>query len=181
MDLNQLSKEELQEMSMIEIAYAILEGSKQPISFQEMVDKIKEYQSLSDEQLRANVGQFYTDLNIDGRFYSLGENRWGLRAWYPVEQLEEEATAGTKTRKKKAKKVVKEEVEDDIEEIDEHDEEDLDLDEDLDDLDDLEEDIEDLDEDLDDLDEEDEDEDFEEEELTTEDDYNLDDEKEDLK
>ncbi|MQH79788.1 DNA-directed RNA polymerase subunit delta, partial [Escherichia coli] len=33
--------------------------------------------------------QFYTDLNTDGRFLNVGENLWGLRDWYSVDDIEE--------------------------------------------------------------------------------------------
>ena len=35
------------------------------------------------------VLQFYTDLNTDGRFLNVGENQWGLRDWYSVDDIEE--------------------------------------------------------------------------------------------
>ena len=47
--------------------------------------------------------QFYTDMNIDGRFLAIAENQWGLREWYPVEQIEEETAPTVKVRKKKRK------------------------------------------------------------------------------
>ncbi|KAB7707491.1 DNA-directed RNA polymerase subunit delta [Bacillus aerolatus] len=182
MNLKQLSTEELKEMAFIEIAHAILKESKQPIQFQEILSQIQQYQELSDAELKSQMIQFYTDLNIDGRFYTLGENRWGLRAWYPVDQLEEEATPAVKAKKKKTKKAAKEELdfeEDEIDELEEI-EEDLDfeeeeLDEDLDDLEDDEV------EEIDDIDDDEEDEELE-EELTTEDEYDLEeDEEEGLK
>ncbi|MFK2825637.1 DNA-directed RNA polymerase subunit delta [Bacillus sp. B190/17] len=182
MNLKQLSTEELKEMSMIEIAYAILKENKQPIAFQEILSQIQKYQESSDVELKSRISQFYTDLNIDGRFITFGENRWGLRAWYPVDQLEEEAAPAVKAKKKKTKKASKEEIDFDEEDLDEVDvvEEDEEFDEDdFEDLDD--EDIEEVDEeDLDDLDE-DEDEEFE-DDLAAEDEYDLDeDEEEDLK
>nr|WP_238941961.1 DNA-directed RNA polymerase subunit delta [Bacillus sp. REN10] len=165
-------------MSFIEVAFTILEESKQPITFQEMLNQIQEYLELSDAELKQRMVQFYTDLNFDGRFITLGENRWGLRAWYPVDQLEEEVAPAVKTRKKKTKKAVKEDFdeEEDLEDLDEADE-DFDFDEEeIDELEDEDE-IEDL-EDLNELDDEEEEEDFD-EELVAEDEYDLDEEEDD--
>ena len=177
MNLKQLSKEELKEMSFIEIAYALLSESKEPVAFQEILSQIQQYQELSDAELKSRMIQFYTDLNIDGRFITFGENRWGLRAWYPVDQLEEEATPAVKAKKKKTKKAAKEEPDFDEGELDEVDELEDDLDFEEDDIEELDEEVDDI-EDLDELDEE---EDFE-DDLGEEDEYDLDeDEEEDLK
>lgn len=120
MSLELYSKEQLQEMSLIEIAYEYLKNNKQAISFNELMNEIAEARELTDEQVRAIIAQFYTDLNIDGRFLTLGGNRWGLRVWYPVDTIEEEVVIAAKPKKKKAKKVVDEEVElDDFDEVEE--------------------------------------------------------------
>src|SRR6478609_9160216 len=138
-------------MSMIEIAYALLEEKtdRQAMSFQEIIAEIKAAAEMSDQELKTRLAQFYTDINIDGRFLTVGDNHWGLRGWYPFDQAEEEVIPVAKPKKKKAKKAVVEEVED----IDE-------LEEDEDDL--AEDDFDDLEDDLDD-DEEDEEEDYEDE------------------
>lgn len=174
MSLQQLSKEDLREMSFIELAHQYLDENKQAIAFQDLVEELAKILDLSMDEVRSRMVQFYTDLNIDGRFISLGENRWGLRTWYPYEQIDEEVTAPVKAKKKKAKKVVDEDDEDLL------DDEDLDYDDldDFDDEDDLTEDDDEVeDEDFDDLDEDD-DEVFEDDELIGEDDYDLDDEDE---
>lgn len=152
LSLSQLTQEELQEMSLIELAFELLSEKKQPFSFKEIMDEVTKLRGLTEEEVRARIAQFYTDLNIDGRFMSLGENRWGLRVWYPVDQSEEDTSAPVKPKKKKAKKVVDEDL--DIEEYEELEEEDLDYD-DVDDFeeddlldDDLEDDIEEDDDDL---------------------------------
>jgi DNA-directed RNA polymerase subunit delta len=155
--LAQYSKEELQEFSLMEMAYEYLKNSKQPISFHDLVNEIKAAAGISDEEIRTRLAQFYTDINIDGRFLSLGENRWGLRFWYPVDTAEEEVITAVKPKKKKAKKVVDEEELEDFDEIDEEDYDDLD--DFADDDDDLLDDDDDLDEDLDDVDEFDDDDD----------------------
>lgn len=109
------------------------------------------------------IAQFYTDLNIDGRFLALSDQTWGLRSWYPYDQLDEETQPTVKAKKKKAKKVVEEDLDlDEFEEVDEDDillddaEEDLDLADDEFDLDEADDDeLDDLeDEILDDEDEE---------------------------
>ncbi|MEK4886272.1 DNA-directed RNA polymerase subunit delta [Bacillus sp. FSL W8-0223] len=165
MNLEQLSKDELNEMSFIELAFAILENKKQAIPFQQLLNEIQKILELSDEEIQDKMVQFYTDLNIDGRFLALGENQWGLRAWYPIDQIEEETAPTVKVRKKKAKKAVKDELEDYDDTVEDGDFEDLD------DFDDSLDEVEDLDdeEDFDDLDEE---EDFDDDLL--DEDYDLD-------
>ncbi|WP_409296118.1 DNA-directed RNA polymerase subunit delta [Peribacillus sp. SCS-26] len=173
MSLSQYSKEELKEMSLIELAYGILAGRKEPIVFADLLEEAKRLQGISDEELKRRLAQFYTDLNADGRFTSRGENRWGLKAWYPVDQIEDEVLPAAKPKKKKAKKAEEEDVED-FEEVEE---EDLDYDE----LDDFEEE-EDLVEDDDDLLDDDDDDDAEEdiEEALEEGGFIVDDEETDL-
>ncbi len=173
LSLEKYSKEELKEMSMIEIAYALLseKTDRQAISFQEIIDEIVKATEMPDTELKSRIAQFYTDINIDGRFLTIGENYWGLRGWYPFDQAEEDIVPAAKPKKKKAKKAVVDELDD----FDDLEEEDLDFDDldelaeedDDDDFDDLdeedvieedEEDFDDLDEDLDDEEEDEEDE-----------------------
>lgn len=146
MSLQQYSLEELKEMSLIEIAHAILADKKEAVNFQQLVQEIADLQEVSVEEIQHRLPQFYTDLNIDGRFNSTGDNRWGLKVWYPIDQIEDEMTNPVKPKKKKAKKVV-DEFEEDFEDEDLLGEDDLEEleDEDLDDdlLDDEEDDIED--------------------------------------
>ncbi|WP_338091714.1 DNA-directed RNA polymerase subunit delta [Peribacillus tepidiphilus] len=170
--LNQYSKEEIMEMSMIEVAYEILLEKKQAIPFKELLDEIARIQELTQEELNERISQFYTDLNIDGRFSSMGENRWGLKSWYPVDQIEDEVVHTIKLKKKKSKKILDDEDLDDFDVIEEDDIVDFD------DLDEYDEDVlleEDEEEDdvelLDDIVEED---DFE-EEIIEEDEFELDD------
>lgn len=132
LSLKEYSKEQLQETSLIEIAFELLRDRKEAIAFKEIMDELTNLLELSDEQVRAKIAQFYTDLNIDGRFLGLGDNRWGLRVWYPIDQVEEEVVTQIKPKKKKAKKVKEDE---DLDDYDELDEEEIDYD----DIDDFEE------------------------------------------
>ena len=167
-DLNfrEMTKEQLAEESLIDLAYAILEEKKSAILFADLVKEIQNLNGLSNEEIQARLLQFYTDMNIDGRFLLNHENGWGLREWYKVETIEEETAPTVKSRKKKSKVVVDDEDEIDLEEDEigfdedfdefaEEDEEELEDDEDV--LDFVEEEIEDLDDEIDEelIDEED--------------------------
>lgn len=159
---------------MIELAHLILLDEKKAINFREIFDKIAEMKEFTNEQKEEFIAQFYTDLNIDGRFMTLGSNMWGLKRWYPVEQMDEEVNLAPKKKKKKAKKKKKEVIEDDEIDIEA---EDLDIvdgdveelvdgfaDDEDEDFDEIDDDFDDFDEDLDDDQEDDDTEDDEEEE-----------------
>ena len=83
MKLDVFKGQNKEELSMIEVAHAILEEKGDTIAFADLTNEIQNYLGKSDEEVRARLSQFYTDLNEDGSFISLGENVWGLRSWYP--------------------------------------------------------------------------------------------------
>lgn len=141
---------------MIEVVHSVLGDKRQATTFNELVQEIAQVLGLSQEQVNAKIAQFYTDLNIDGRFINLGENRWGLRSWYPYEQIDEEILPQPKPKKKR--KVEDDGFDDYIEEDEDFDDADVTEDED-DDVEDLDKVLEDEDGDDDDLDDLDEDED----------------------
>ncbi|MFD1393064.1 DNA-directed RNA polymerase subunit delta [Lacticaseibacillus jixianensis] len=97
------------ELSMIEVARAILEEKGDTMGFADIVNEIQTYLGKSDSEIRGRLPQFYTDLNEDGSFISLGDNVWGLRAWYPYESVDEEVNhpedEEDTPRRKKRKKV----------------------------------------------------------------------------
>lgn len=159
MELKKLDGINKNELSMVEVAHAILEAKNEVLDFNQLLVEIQEYMELSDEALEARMARFYTDLNIDGSFISLGDNRWGLRDWYPIDSIDEEIATSmedeeVKKPRKKRKKVNAFGTEDDLIDYNDDDPEDEELldDEDLD-SDDLDDD---MDVDLDDDDEEDE-------------------------
>ncbi|GEO47783.1 DNA-directed RNA polymerase subunit delta [Companilactobacillus kimchii] len=98
------------ELSLIEVAYEILnENNKKVMNFSDIVNEIQDYLGKSDEDIKRSLPQFYTDLNNDGSFLSLGENVWGLRKWYPYDSVDEEVNHpednGTENAHKAAQKV----------------------------------------------------------------------------
>ena len=149
MNFREMTKEQLAEESLIDLAYAILEERKSAILFNDLVKEIQSLNGLSDEEMKSRLVQFYTDMNIDGRFLLNHESGWGLREWYKVETIEEETAPTVKARKKKSKAVI-----DDEDEIIDLDEEDIVFDEDFDEFVDDEDDIDEDDDALDFVEEE---------------------------
>ncbi|TLS36739.1 DNA-directed RNA polymerase subunit delta [Pseudalkalibacillus caeni] len=124
---DQLTPEEILETPMIEIMHHVLLQEKKPLSFYALMQRIGELKNMPNEEVKERLAQVYTDINIDGRFVTLGDNQWGLKSWYPVEQSQEELATTIKPKKQRKK------------------------DEDADELglyDDLDDDFEDLDEDV---------------------------------
>ena len=147
MSLEKYTTEQLKELSMLEVAYEIFEDRKQAITYSDLVSEVKRVMGLTEKKVKANIAQLYTDINIDGRFICIGEAGWGLRDWYPYEQIDEEVTTPIKPKKKKGKKKAVDEDDLDVIDFDEIDEDDLEYDV-LDDFDDEDDDDEDDDDDI---------------------------------
>ncbi|MGE7110653.1 DNA-directed RNA polymerase subunit delta [Lysinibacillus sp. NPDC047702] len=175
MNFREMTKEQLAEESLINLAYVILNEKRASVSFNDLLTILQELVGYSNEEIKARLLQFYTDLNVDGRFLYNQETGWGLREWFKVEQIEEETAPSVKTHKKKSKASLDDEdLDEDLEE------EDIDFDEDYEefveeedveeveekeDIDFEDEDIEDIDEEIDeDFIEEDDEEEFDDEE-----------------
>ncbi|MDY0394260.1 DNA-directed RNA polymerase subunit delta [Virgibacillus halophilus] len=174
MSLKSMNKDELQNKAMIDLATMILTEEKKAMDFHDIYEKVADIKGFTGEGKEEALVQFYTDLNVDGQFLTLGSNMWGLKRWYPVEQIDEDITAEPKKKKTKKKSPAKKKKLDDeldMEEIvvDENMKEDYDpreedadaFENDYDELDeeDLdEEDYDDFEEDEDDLDDEEEEE-----------------------
>lgn len=148
MELETLKNENRNELSMVEVAFAILQESGNVYTYTEILELVQDYLGFSDEVLEDQMVNFYTQLNIDGRFISLGENRWGLRAWYPIDSIDEEIVSSIDDedlpRRKRRKRALAFENDgemidynaDDPEDLDDYEDEDIDYDYDDDEDDD---------------------------------------------
>lgn len=88
-NLQRLDHQNKEELSLLEVAYEILAESNEVYDFNQLLAAVQEYLDLTDDQVVQRMVTFYTELNTDGSFISLGENRWGLRAWYPIDSINE--------------------------------------------------------------------------------------------
>ena len=77
------------EKSFIDMAYTLLNDKGATMNLYDIIDEFKDLGGYEFEEIENRVVQFYTDLNTDGRFLNIGENQWGLRDWYSVDDIEE--------------------------------------------------------------------------------------------
>lgn len=89
MKLKDFTKEMVDEHSFIEMAYILLTENGKETNLYDMIDEFKSLGNYNDSEIENRILQFYTDLNTDGRFLSVGENIWGVRDWYSVDDIEE--------------------------------------------------------------------------------------------
>ncbi|MGM8211435.1 DNA-directed RNA polymerase subunit delta [Virgibacillus sp. W0430] len=100
MSLDNYSHADVKEMSMIELANLILMDAKEAMNFNDLFSKISDLKAFTESAKSDNIARFYTDLNVDGRFITLGSNVWGLKRWYPINQVGEIAVAEPKAKKR---------------------------------------------------------------------------------
>jgi len=113
LELEVFAGQEKSELSMIEVARAILElrGRDHEMYFSDLVNEIQNYLEKSNSEIREALPLFYTELNVDGSFIPLGDNKWGLRSWYAIDEVDEEIIALEETdedetpKKRKKKRV----------------------------------------------------------------------------
>lgn len=90
MGLDDFKEKDKNDLSMIEVARAILQDRGKRIPFADLVNQVQKFMGKSDAEVRKRLPQFYTSLNTDGEFISLGDNVWALRSWFPYKSVDEE-------------------------------------------------------------------------------------------
>lgn len=89
MRIQDYTKEMVDEKSFIDMAYTLLNEKNSTMNLYDIIDEFKALGHYEDHEVEHRIVQFYTDLNTDGRFLNVGENIWGLRDWYSVDDIEE--------------------------------------------------------------------------------------------
>lgn len=127
MELKKMSKQEIELMSFTDLTYMLIKENKKAMNTAQLFKKICELLELSDEEYSEKIGDYYTSLTIDKRFYMLESAEWDLSENHKIElNLDEEELEAEEA----------EEEEEENEELEAETEENLDsLDDDLDDVD----------------------------------------------
>lgn len=127
-----MTKEQLAEESSIDIAYAVLAEKGEHLTLRQLMDEVRKLNGVTVRAMAENLHRINTNINIDGRFLSIDDIRWGLREWYPVDQLEAETAPVVRARRKRRKSDDSDDEidDDDLEEVDEDGFDIIDIDED---------------------------------------------------
>ena len=73
--------------SLLDYAYDYVSGQSQQSKFEDIWAYCVEQAGLSKEEADNKVSRFYTNLMLDGRFVTLGENEWDLRIRHKFEKV----------------------------------------------------------------------------------------------
>ncbi len=112
-----MTREQLAEESIIDIAYAVLKETGEHLTLRQLMDEVRKLNGVTVRGMADKLPRVNTDINIDGRFLAIDDIRWGLREWYPVDQLEAESAPVVRARRKD--KSSDDEDDDDEDEVDE--------------------------------------------------------------
>ena len=73
--------------SLLDLAYDYVSQSKEQVSFKDLWAYVVEKVGLDEETAARRVSAFYTNLMLDGRFVTLGENQWDLRSRHTFDKV----------------------------------------------------------------------------------------------
>ncbi|SMO67690.1 DNA-directed RNA polymerase subunit delta [Melghirimyces algeriensis] len=91
--IRDLNDEEIQETSMVELAYFLLKEKGEPVLYRNLMEEVAKLKGFSEEEKNRLIAQLYTEINIDGRFICVGKSLWGLKRWYSMDQSTDSAVA----------------------------------------------------------------------------------------
>lgn len=66
--------------SMVDVAYSYLKETNRKVKFNDLFNVISERIGFTEEEKGNLISNFYTNLSLDGRFVTLGNNEWDLRS-----------------------------------------------------------------------------------------------------
>ncbi|MBQ9265931.1 MAG: DNA-directed RNA polymerase subunit delta [Bacilli bacterium] len=73
--------------SMVDVAFSVLTDAGSTVKFKDLYNLVCEKLELSEEEKADKISNFYTNLSLDGRFVTLGENEWDLRSRQKYEKV----------------------------------------------------------------------------------------------
>lgn len=77
----------MSDKSLLDLAYDYVEKSKGSVTFKALWKAVCKAKGYDEETANKKVSQFYTTLLLDGRFVTLGENKWDLRSRHTFDKV----------------------------------------------------------------------------------------------
>ena len=73
--------------SMVDVAYDLMTKKKNPVDFYKLWQEVSEIKGFDQNDQEENESLFYTNITLDGRFITVGENRWDLRSRHKFDEV----------------------------------------------------------------------------------------------
>lgn len=93
-----ISPEQAKEMPMVDLAFEVLKSANTPFYYRDLMAEIAKIKGFSEEEVMQVIAQLYTEINVDGRFACVGNNLWGLKRWYPVDNKADDMASAKRPR-----------------------------------------------------------------------------------
>ena len=89
MKIQDYTKEMVDEKSFIDMAYTLLHDKGSTMNLYDIIDEFKSLGNYEYDEIENRIVQFLYRLKYRWTFLNVGENQWGLRDWYSVDDIEE--------------------------------------------------------------------------------------------
>lgn len=83
--LSKLTPEQAREVPMVDLAFNLLKAANTPYYYRDLMAEVAKVKGYTEDDVQRLIAQLYTEINVDGRFACVGNNLWGLKRWYPVD------------------------------------------------------------------------------------------------
>ena len=76
--------------SMVDVAYELMSKKKKAVNFYKLWQEVSEVKGFDEEEKDEKESLFYTNITLDGRFITIGENNWDLRSRHKFDEVEDD-------------------------------------------------------------------------------------------
>ena len=78
---------DFRQSSMVDVAHELMTKKKKPVDFYKLWQEVCEIKGFTAEQQEELESQFYTNITLDGRLITVGENHWDLRSRHKFSEV----------------------------------------------------------------------------------------------
>lgn len=93
-----ITPEQAKEVPMVDLAFEVLKSANTPFYYRDLMAEIAKIKGFTEEEVTQVIAQLYTEINVDGRFACVGNNLWGLKRWYPIDNKDGEVGSAKRPR-----------------------------------------------------------------------------------
>ena len=81
------SMDKYRDMSMVDVAFELMSKKKSAVNFFKLWEEVCQMKKFDEQQQADKESLFYTNITLDGRFITVGENNWDLRSRHTFSEV----------------------------------------------------------------------------------------------